>query len=403
MLLKLAIGQNIMLNRHLCHVFFTRIDFGMKKLLFLWSILVTFPMRAVYVHSDLAFTTVGPEGRFAVEFCHREDALSADHDGQYVSAVLYGDRPLEGLHMEEYSTGLHYLCLEGTIDDYKDLKEMLKGVSFDDFDAPCPPPSQERTVHSYTQKSTLEDLILPLQGAKQVVITFGAGMSAGYVPTLPDFLKTLDLRKNPFDDCIEGTSFIPFVRRLFLGEKEHILQTINCEWGAKIRDCSVPSTPAHEALKNLVDVLRSQGKQTFVYTDNIDGIDARVQIPLAREEHCEQQEDGTRTSYTQIMYPPKVEGFTVVLICGQSFDFQGVLSTLRTQQKDLSLFALNTSSQAICLYQGLHVPSLTQGTHYRETFQQVPCFDVRFVEGSLQETLPQLSKMYQEEGAAEGG
>lgn len=299
----------------------------------------------------------------------------------YAAALVYGKEDRLGELSLTSRDSFFYSCThneenyKGLSERFSEIKECLSSIEpiISEPD-PCEP-------------SSLPALVAKIQESDNVYITFGAGISHGYVPTLLDVFRALDLEKVTSNDKATDRSFISFVNRLFGDERERILKTIREEWGQKVMRCSVDSTPAHQATKELVEHLTGQGKIVRVYTDNIDGIHEKLNIPLS-----EQKQEGGST----ILYPPIEEigdKKSVVLGCGQSFDFHGVLSTIYARQNSpekISFFSLNVDPRSIVIYKGLDVDTLNPHEGVDLSDFETQSLPMYLVQGSLHDTLPVL-------------
>jgi hypothetical protein len=314
-------------------------------------------------------------------------------EGYYCTSLAYSRKEHIGdLQLKKFKDGpLHYLCLDPE-EQYNDLYQELKELNRNLF---CQKEEATKTQllalskPPTCTKSSLEDLASRLKKCETVVITFGAGISSGYVPTLLDFFNKINMEKIPSQDMATDESMKNFIIDLF--SKKKTLEVIQREW-SKIAWCNHETTPAHAALKSLIESLRAKGKDVFVYTDNIDGIHKRMNIELS-EGFIKEKE------VTEIRYPPMEklrEREVVVLACGQSFDFHGILSTLQTRGKfasEISFFALNTNLNSIGAYEGLDVDEFNM-----EKEQDISCFPIKYldmqcIQGSLHDTLPALLSM----------
>lgn len=214
-----------------------------------------------------------------------------------------------------------------------------------------------------------------------------------YVPTLIDFFKALDLQKVASKDKATEESMVPFMSKL-AEDKEKILQIVQREWG-KVVARDIASTPAHQALAHLIELLRNEGKDVFAYTDNIDRIHKKTGIQLS-EEHIPEE------GITRILYPPinKIgQKKMTVLACGQSFDFHGILSTIYSRKdhaQEMSFFSLNIHPSSIAIYEGLDVEKALESSTEGVDISQFPVksLDMLHIPGSLHQTLPELYERF---------
>lgn len=337
-----------------------------------------------YVSSDLA---IGSQN-FGVRFYHRTNNKDME---SYATAVIYTEQSRIGnIILKKFSAGpLHYLCLDPE-ERYADLPEFLKEMETDIL-------GEKETIVKASPKATplpssssgapltasFEAVITALSNADTVYITFGAGLSAPYVPTLQGFFQSLGLKQALSQDAATDESLAVFVQRM-VAHPTAILSIVRQEWD-KVRACTLESTPAHQALRDLAALLTSQGKRVFIYTDNIDGIHHKVGIKLAESE--------TPMGH-QILYE-KLGKKNVVLVCGQSFDFHGILGTIysrRAVAESLELFSLNIAPTPIMVRDGLDIDKIADNELVDlESFPQCD-LPMRCLLGSLQEILPALLK-----------
>jgi hypothetical protein len=314
------------------------------------------------------------------------------HKGYYDTAVAYSNKykDINGLKLKKFKDGpLHYLCLDSE-ERYNNLYQeleilnaaLLKQNAQATHSAVLLTPPQCR-------QSSLEELVSCLQNSQTVVITFGAGISQGYVPTLLEFFNTLSIKKVASEDKATDDSMEKYISQLF-SEKEKTLELTRREW-LKVFSCDYKTTPAHTALKSLIEFLKEKGKDVFVYTDNIDGIHHRSEIELSEMSIPEEE-------MTEIKYPPidKIaEKQVAVLVCGQSFDFHSILSTIQTRGGSahaVSFFSLNVNANSIGTYEGLDVDKFKMIEKHDLCFP-IKYLDMQYIHGSLHDTLPYLLDM----------
>lgn len=353
----------------------------------------------IYEESDLGFSCKNS----GITFFNRHNSKIINEinsntqlDGKYQSAVIYSNKSkISDLTLHQFQQGpLHYLCLDKNI-LYKGLSDLL--YQKNDYFLTEHLPNISSTVPSFCPESSLAELSKRLRESETVCITFGAGLSSGYVPTLIDIFNKLNLEKEASNDLVTEESFERFVNHLLM-KKDSVLSTIQTEW-AKVLYSPHDTTPAHEALKKLIDFLEIQGKDVFVYTDNIDGIDEKVNIKLSEQE-LPKEEDNSNDRFDKILYPPldtMHQKKVTVLVCGQSFDFHYVLSTIHSRcrtSQEVIFFNLNISSSSFNIYKGLDVDICTQNPESVETSDfHVESLPMLHIPGSLHDTLPQLYQM----------
>ena len=105
--------------------------------------------------------------------------------------------------------------------------------------------------------------------------------------------------------------------------------------------CDHQSTPSHELLLRIIYILRNSGKLVLPYTDNIDGIDGAVGIGA--------YDDNYEMCPGSIKIKEKISKSNVVmLVCGQSFDFQAYITSVTKINPDTKFYSLNTKGDKIC-------------------------------------------------------
>ncbi|MDF3033578.1 MAG: Sir2 family [Alphaproteobacteria bacterium] len=344
-----------------------------------------------YVKSDL---TILSQDSGIIFFNNRDSKIISQLDGtitsegMYVTAVVYGKQArMEKLHLKKFRKEgpLHYLCLDRE-EDYQGLDQALNRantIMIDNSSVELPP------APSLCAEASLESLCSSIQDAQTVCITFGAGISAGYVPTLIECFEALGLEKVASRDIATNESMARCISEL-VKDREKVLKIAQAV-GTKVARRDIAPTPAHHALKSLADFLRKNGKDVFIYTDNIDGIHKRAGIPLS--EVYVPEED-----IKQILYPP-VEAIAqkkvTVLVCGQSFDFHYILSTIYAREKaaqKISFFSLNINPESMAIYEGLDVEACALRNPEDSDNCNFPMENLKMnhIPGSLQETLPAL-------------
>ncbi len=332
-----------------------------------------------YIKSDFALST----SCAGIDFYHAQTSNSLQ---KYAAAVIYGKEDHLGELPLRPKDNFFYLCTHdegnyiGLSDRFAQIKEAFLSTS---MIIPEPEPCE---------LSSMSTLLTKIQESDNIYITFGAGISQGYVPTLLEVFNALGVEKVTSNDKVTSSSFISFVNRLFGEERERIFETLRFTWDKKVMGCEVDSTPAHQGLKKLIDNLTQKGKTVRVYTDNVDAIHDKLNITLSEQKH----EGGN----TIILYPPLEElrdKKTVVLVCGQSFDFHGVLSTIYARQhspEKISFFSLNVDPRSIIIYEGLDVDNLrNEENAYLLDFnpQSLP---MQLIQGSLHNILPDLYNQF---------
>jgi len=148
--------------------------------------------------------------------------------------------------------------------------------------------------------------------------------------------------------------------------------------------CTIESTPAHLALAQLIADLKNNKKEVWVYTDNIDGIHSKCNIPLSRDEE----------SY--VLYPnlQDVRDKKVVsLFIGQSFDFDHVLGHLSHVAPQTQFFSMNIKSDPIKVFTGIDANNLPDGLDHL-TLEKTELPGVRLLKGTVQVLLPKVVKKY---------
>lgn len=342
-----------------------------------------------YSESDLTISSLSR--KFAVTFyndatcnIHCNSDGSKTTIGYCTTAVIYAKEQIEGLPLKQYNESFYYLCLDAE-EKYQGIAESLEEFNqrvFSHLSA-----SSHSSTHNGHTESSLDALCQQIQSSESVCVTFGAGISGGYVPTLIEFFNGLELEKSCSADQVSDGSLIAFIIRL-VTEKDKILNIVQTEWG-KVFNCDISSTPAHTALKKILELLEDKRINTSVYTDNIDGIHHRVGIQLS--------EDSTSDG-EKIIYPPLDnirDKKMTVLVCGQSFDFHYVLSTIHARAhlaRELVFFHLNLEADCINIYQELDVPLLLESSPEGIDISQIQqeTLDMKFIKGSLHDILPAL-------------
>jgi hypothetical protein len=137
------------------------------------------------------------------------------------------------------------------------------------------------TPQTLAPEIDLKTVALALVQSDVVIISFGAGLSFPFVPTLEEFCQNFNLQKLPGTDCITDESIGGFIQSLIERPTE-TLKGVEKIWSA-VNDCAIESTPNHLYLKQIMDLLGKERK-ILTYTDNIDGIHDKCGIALSRTE-----------------------------------------------------------------------------------------------------------------------
>jgi hypothetical protein len=327
-------------------------------------------------------------------FCHkslgeREGMMEQDYRGAFLCSTLpkIGDTPLK----KHDATNLFYYCTDAE-ERFKRIFDQLEPLKEENIGPSSLETSEEPlTISPYSCRIEVNEVAQKMKEASNVVITFGAGLSAGYVPTLVDFFDSLGIEKVPSEDAGTDESMIRFAEKL-ISNPSLLLQTVQTEW-EKVVACSLNSTPAHLALKNIVDSLKRTNKNVFVYTDNLDGIHKRVGIPLTEKAVSPQE--------TNIIYPDLEvlrSGPTFVLVCGQSFDFHGILGTIKTRagmppSHEVTFVSLNPCPTPIKILQNFDPNFLEYGETFDPTSLRREVLEMLWLEGSGHDLLPCLERV----------
>jgi hypothetical protein len=145
--------------------------------------------------------------------------------------------------------------LRGEKSQYKELGTYLFQLAnewiTDELYLPPPEPG-------ICEEATLESVIDDLITSDNVCITFGAGFSGGYVPTLIEFFDQLGIKKLSSVDAITDESMQNFINNL-INNKDDVWNKITEIW-LKVRDCKITTTPAHEALLKIIRLLEMHKK-----------------------------------------------------------------------------------------------------------------------------------------------
>ena len=309
-----------------------------------------------FYHTASKYTGTGSEGV--------GDIIS----GRYSSAVIYSLSQLAD-HIPDFI----YNAKAGKIHVYRlgdkgivYLEEQEEAESTD-FTMAVAKPSPTQCVRA--EPLQLTDAILE---SDTTFITFGAGISFGFVPTLIEYMHKLGLKKIASQDMATEDSFNGFIGRLF-DDVDATIKTVRDEWN-RVANCTHESTPAHLALLNIIRVLKQANKTVYVRTDNIDGIHDRVGIEIS-EEHP------TSDSLQKDFKGKKV----TVLACGQSFDFHGALGAIKWLGSGTRFFSLNTNPDSIFVND---IISTSYGPEYDVSRGRY--LDMGWIAGPLATTLPTI-------------
>lgn len=308
----------------------------------------------------------------------------------YSSAVIYSKNPTIGdLALEPFKhegVTIYFHCLDKG-SQYKNLESYLAQISKAYTETFWSIPKSEAS-----EETPLEFVIEDLKTSSNICITFGAGFSGGYVPTLIEFFNLLGLEKQSSIDAATDESMQDFVKNL-IDNKKDILNKVRKEW-LTVKNCEIKTTPAHKALFNITRLLIKNQKNVFVYTDNIDGIHHKVGIQLSEQYIPED-------SVTLIKYPPEEklkDSKTTVLVCGQSFDFHGVLSTIFTRRNSMErlvFYSFNIQPDSFFVYDGLDVDILDDQL---VDISKLPAINLptKWIKGSIHDRFPDFYKMLKE-------
>ena len=214
-------------------------------------------------------------------------------------------------------------------------------------------------------RGSFHQLIQDINSAETVIISFGAGISQGYVPTLEEFYEALGVKKAFSKSSITDQSFVSFAKELITNHKQ-TTKKVRKVWD-DVMSCDHQSTPSHELLLRIIYILRNSGKLVLPYTDNIDGIDDAVGIGAYDNNY----EMCPSTNISKV--DDKISKSNVVmLVCGQSFDFQSYITSVTKINPDTKFYSLNTKGDKIC-------------RRDNET-----TIEMQWIEGTLHETYSQI-------------
>ena len=82
-------------------------------------------------------------------------------------------------------------------------------------------------------------------------------------------------------DAATDDSLVRFIDKLFNQDNPVLWDKVSTLWGT-VTNSGLEETAAHRALAKLKNLLETQQKKVFVYTDNIDGIHGKCGIELSR-------------------------------------------------------------------------------------------------------------------------
>lgn len=345
-----------------------------------------------------------PCGNIYVRFW---DLLCLDHpptsntqlnDLMFQSALIYTTNINEigGIPLKRFrETKAYYYCIDPE-ESYSNLEKFLENY-IEGFDSSSSDEEEEDQIQFHPgqcQTSSLDVLVDQILDSDTVCFSFGAGISAGYISTLLDLFKGWGLEKVVSQDRATKESLLCFAEKLIKAPEE-TLGMVRKDY-MNIFSHKVESTPAHLALKKLIDTLRARKKAIYVYTDNKDGIDQNVGIQKSYKDLND------HTMMTDL--PQLTQKKATVVVCGLSFDFNNILSTLYTRRADaqrVSFFSLNIEPNNIAVMDGwdfdkLYDQYFSKGEcappfKYNNTIAEMLC-----VPGSLQDTLPTLYDLIKE-------
>jgi len=166
-----------------------------------------------------------------------------------------------------------------------------------------------------------KELSCLLHKANVVAISIGAGMSRGYVDTLPDLCQKLGLEPSAaVNTCLTDESVAKLLDLLSQDDTREDLFTVIGEFHASIYNRHIqPSTAlgSYRALQDLVDRLQSSKKQVHIFSANLDGLEAEAGLCPVHPDHAK---DIANTLGQNV---------GVVISLGQRQDHGAVISTLR--------------------------------------------------------------------------
>lgn len=345
-----------------------------------------------------------PCGNIYVRFCdlecpnHPPISNAQVDDSMFQSALVYTTniKKIEGIPLKRFrETRAYYYCLFPE-ESYPKLENFLGNYAadIDSSSSDEEEESQTQLNPGQCQTSSLDVLVSQILDSDIVCFPFGAGISSGYIPTLLDLFKGWGLEKVTSKDCATKESLICFTGKLINAPKE-TLGMVRKDY-MNVFAHKIESTPAHHALKQLIDILKDAGKAVYIYTDNVDGIDVRVGIQKSYK-HM----DGytVRTDLPQLN-----QRKTTVVVCGLSFDFDNILSTLYTRRADaqrISFFSLNVNPNNIAIMDGwdsdkMYDQYFSKGESAPPIKYNSPIAEMLCVPGSLQDALPALFNLTKE-------
>ena len=316
---------------------------------------------------------------FFVQFYHLND----DPNEKPVSAVIYSRQlAVHGIEFIPINSSNVYLFSLDKQNLYKNLlEENTYAVTALNKNACLSKPiTQSQTLSS----STLENLQQKIIDSQNIIISFGAGLSAGYVPTLDEFYAKLGLVKQRFTCDATDESMQNFINEL-VTNKSNILETVHQQWDNIICKSTIETTPAHEALKDIQQKLISKyQKNVFVYTDNEDEIHNKVGIKLAKVQD---------NNYTVTAFPTTEQlnnHKSVIILCGQSIDFKNYISTILGKcNHHIDIYSLNLHPDNIVIFKNFDSKQFSDDfTKLTKAFLKMS-----YVQGSGHELLPQLAKL----------
>lgn len=346
-----------------------------------------------------------PCGNIYVKFC---ELWCLDHpptsnidtqinDSMFQSALIYTTdiKEIGGIPLKRFrETKAYYWCMH-LEESYSNLDRFLENYA-ENIDSSSSDEEEENQIQfdpGKCQTSSLDMLVDQILDSDTVCFSFGAGISAGYIPTLLDLFNGWGLEKIVSKDCATKESLIRFARK-FINDPQETLGMVRRDY-MKIFLHKIESTPAHLALKKLIDVLKNHKKDIYIYTDNQDGIERNVGI----WQSFKYIDDHT----CMVDLPQLNQRKAAVVVCGLSFDFNNILSTLYTRRSDgerVSFFSLNIEPNNIAVSDGFDSDKNYECFRKGESMPFInynsPIMGMLCVPGSLQDTLPTLYNFVKE-------
>ncbi len=339
---------------------------------------------SVFVSADDAFRNLMDAGKDTTGVsCRESDGKSFRIDKGYSSVVIYSlyqltDHTPNSIYDTKAGKIYVYRLGDKAI-KYHGEGEYAESIDFTTSSKMHKPPQCARVKYP--------KLIKDISGSDTVVITFGAGISDGFVPTLIEFMEGIGLEKMPSHDRATEDSFQSFIHSLFADQSS--ISRVGGIWGT-IFNCKHEVTPAHKALFEIINILRWSKKEVYVYTDNVDRIHHKVGIKIS-DLHPVSSE-----------FPVKdlKDRNVVVLACGQSFDFQGVLTAINSLDEgcaNIKFYSLNTKPDSILVYDDCKKDK--DGNIIDYDADKYHYLDMGWIEGPLGKTLPEIEWLLRVERA----